>query len=123
MGIPLFGSSSSYDSVNDSNSQCTCRNTAVNFPNPNPFKFVIIKHTEVGDFLVIKIKYPDCTNYEGMKILVFRGIGIQDLYRQNSIDPHFSDNKRYHSPVARFEPSEWGWKAAITACKHWNNKE
>jgi len=63
------------------------------------------------------INYPDCNNYEGNKILVFEGIKYIKLYEQGSIDPHFSDNKKFHSPIARFEPTDKGWSMAVELCK------
>lgn len=79
---------------------------------PQPDNYTILRHVRVGSYLVVEIKYLDCTNYEGKKILVFKGITINDLYKQRLIDPHFSDNKEYYSPVARFEPTEEGWNLA-----------
>ena len=38
---------------------------------------------------------------------------LEDLINQKTIDPHFSDNYKYHSPVARFEPTEEGWEMGV----------
>lgn len=99
MGINLFASSSSFD---DSNTPVV----------PNPRNYRIITSISNAKYLLIAIEYPDCINYEGKKILVFEGIGLTDLLKQKYIDPHFSDNKQYHSPIARFEPTEKGWDYA-----------
>ena len=43
----------------------------------------------------------------------------EELIKQGKdvgIDPHFSDNKKYHSPIARFEPTDRGWEMALTLC-------
>lgn len=64
-------------------------------------------------YLLIKIVYPDCNNYEGIKILLFENCTLQDLLQQRLIDPHFSDNKSLHSPIARFEPILKGWFIAL----------
>ena len=32
-------------------------------PNPNPLNFEIIRIEQVGEHVVAKIKYPDCTNF------------------------------------------------------------
>ncbi len=78
-------------------------------PNPNPKNFEIIYGEQIGEYLIVKIKYPDCTNYEGIKILVYdRGTTFNDLIQQGSIDPHFSENKDFHSPIARFVPTAGG---------------
>lgn len=39
--------------------------------NPNKYKFKILQRVEFGKYLVVKINYPDCTNYTGDKILVY----------------------------------------------------
>jgi len=83
-------------------------------PNPNPSKYKILKKKIVGKFLVVEIAYDGCTNYEGKKILVFKDVSYQKLMEQQSIDPHFSENKDLISPIARFEPTKRGWKLAIS---------
>jgi len=39
--------------------------------NPDPERFTVQQVYKVLDYLVVGIKYPDCRNYEGRKILVF----------------------------------------------------
>jgi hypothetical protein len=70
----------------------------------------------IGNLLILEIEYPDCTNYEGRKLLVFENVTVNDLIKQRSIDPHFSENKKYISPIARFRPNEEGWKDAVSFC-------
>jgi len=82
-------------------------------PNPDPYNYVINKYDYVDEFLLVDITYPDCNNYEGRKIMVYENVVIDDLKKQVSIDPHFSSNKRFHSPIARFEPTTEGWSRAI----------
>lgn len=84
-----------------------------NLPNPNPSNYKIIRSKQVGKYLVIKIKYSDCTNYEGNKILIFRST-LEKLKKQKLIDPHFSENKNFISPIARFEPTFSGWINALS---------
>lgn len=81
-------------------------------PNPDPSNFRLQMHATYGEYLVMQINYPDCTNYEGDKILVFKGVTVSDLLEQGSIDPHFSNNPARHSPVARFAPTKLGWLMA-----------
>ena len=69
--------------------------------------------------LIVEIQYPDCINYEGKKILVFENVEYSDLMKQGSIDPHFSDNKKFKSPIARFSPTERGWQMAEVFCATW----
>jgi len=82
---------------------------------PRADKYTIIKTFEVGDHCVLELQYKKCTNYEGRKILVFKNIHLPELLERNSrlIDPHFSENTDYVSPVARFEPTEDGIEMAI----------
>jgi hypothetical protein len=80
---------------------------------PNPKNWEILKYIESGKHLLVKIKYPDCTNYEGKKILLYRNTTLNQLKKQGSIDPHFSNNKYFKSPFARFEPTEEGWNLGL----------
>lgn len=83
--------------------------------NPNPNKFKILKTEQVGKFLIAKIQYPDATNYEGVKVLVFEGVSDLLLRSSKKIDPHFCDGSHL-SPIARFEPTEKGWELAKRIC-------
>lgn len=109
MGAIKVFSSSSFDSQPSCN--CDKKDKQPN-SNPDPKKFSIKREYRKGDFLILKVNYHDCTNYEGNKILVFKGCTIVDLAQQGAIDPHFSDNERFISPVARFKPDEEGWRMA-----------
>jgi hypothetical protein len=84
----------------------------ISLPNPDPSRYEILQHTPIEGWLLIWIKYLDCTNYEGCKILVYEDTTIDQLRRQRLIDPHFSENPEYRSPVARFEPTPHGWSMA-----------
>lgn len=86
-------------------------------PNPDPGNYKIVQVQEIEQFLVIRLNYPDCTNYEGNKILVFRDVTLVDLMNQRLIDPHFFQDSKYKSPIARFVPTEEGWKMAQAFCK------
>lgn len=74
--------------------------------NPNPKKFKILKQIPYEGYFILEVQYPDCTNYEGRKIMVFDKFDIADA-EQNGLDPHFCDSK-HQSPIARFEPTEEG---------------
>lgn len=80
-------------------------------PNPKPNNYDIIRSIVINEYLVIEIKYPDCINFEGKKIMVYR-CELKDLVKQKLIDPHFSESKKYYSPIARFEPTNEGWDNA-----------
>lgn len=81
--------------------------------NPNPTNYKIIDYIEKNNYLLLKINYPDCKNYEGDKILLFKGIKLLDIINQKTIDPHFSDNKQIYHPIARFVPNNQGWDMAM----------
>jgi len=84
-------------------------------PNPDPKRWqlldIIRYNTTAAAAFAIKVKYLDCTNYEGVKVMVYEGkdFNAEEAYK-NGLDPHFS--KEHISPVARFEPTERGWKMA-----------
>lgn len=98
------------------------KNDYSQLPNPNPKNYTIEKHKQCGSSLVVKIKYHDCTNYEGIKILVFKKTDINQLLAQKLIDPHFCENKKFLSPIARFEPTNNGWDDAVWYAFYVNEK-
>ena len=85
--------------------------------NPDPKNFVIERAEMFGLHVVTEVVYPDCKNYEGRKILVFKGCTIAYLAKQEFLDPHFCHNSTHPSPFARFEPTEDGWYAARLCAK------
>ncbi len=79
-------------------------------PNPDPLRFTIERVKETGPYLAGLIHYPDCTNYEGRKIIVFEGLTETKLRSMKYLDPHFFEG----GPVmARFQPDESGWENAL----------
>lgn len=118
MGVSIGMSSSSFDTGSYSGKSCNCGcNCKSDCPNPNPMRYSIKRVQKEGDFLIIKINYPDCTTFEGNKILVYKGCTIVNLVEQGKIDPHFSENKDFLSPIARFRPDDEGWKMAESFVK------
>lgn len=84
--------------------------------NPNPHRFAPIRAEQVGPCAVALVHYPDCTNYEGHKILLFAYVEVyRALCARGVLDPHFTAES--WSPVARFEPTERGWALAIATAK------
>jgi hypothetical protein len=83
---------------------------------PDPDNFKIIEEYTIGDYLVLHVNYPNCTNYEGNKWMVYRtnGRSSQTILKvnQGKLDPHFSVN--YYSPIMRVHPRH-GVKAIIEA--------
>lgn len=86
-------------------------------PNPNPTRFKITAVRKIGTYLIALINYPDCKNYEGNKILIYQGLKIKELRAFKTIDPHFSNNIQYKSPIARFAPTKSGWRMAVRMCR------
>lgn len=82
---------------------------------PDPNKWHIVAHEQIGAFLVLKIRYPNCTNHEGNKILLYRGVTISDIQEWDYLDPHFLEG--CVSPIARFSPTDEGWQDAISFAK------
>lgn len=83
--------------------------------NPNPFRFTILDYmTHQGNTLV-KINYPDCTNYEGNKLLLIAR-NINEIRAWNKLDPHFIEG-RTNGMVARFEPTDFGWVLGMSALR------
>lgn len=78
---------------------------------PSMKNHVIEQVFEYGRFVVVRVCYPHCTNYEGKKILVFLDRTTKVLSAKY-LDPHFTEDVGGLSPFARFEPTERGWEAA-----------
>lgn len=125
MGISCFGNSSCKckETVKNPNSSCKCNSnkntiietTKVTFPNPNPNNYKIEKlilHLDKGYVLVL-INYPDCTNFEGNKILVYKNVDPSTIINAKFLDPHFCNNDEHPSPIARFIPTDEGWEMAL----------
>jgi hypothetical protein len=122
MGISMFGSSSTHDSSVDT-STCGCaeiRKAAAKQPDPRNFSVHQIK--EIGDYVVASVKYANCTNYEGRKILLYRALTWQNCRNMGVLDPHFSGHPTL-DPLARFEPTSAGWEMAIASAKVLKNKD
>lgn len=125
MGIRLFNvSCSKYDRKNDYNDPYGVigdigRNysDASLLPLPNPLKYEIKRSVSYGNFVLLEVLYPDCTNYEGRKIMLYKDVTLKGLIKQKHLDPHFAENKQFCSPIARFEPTEYGWRIGVKIMK------
>lgn len=117
MGLSLFRSTSG----------CSCpasipvnkaikKLPAVRNPNPNPKNFKIEGIYNIGEFTILQVLYPDCTNYEGKKILVFPALSSVELANMQTLDPHFCD-KHDKQLLARFVPTEQGLGLAKLFCQ------
>lgn len=85
--------------------------------NPDPYRFTIEQTLNVNDrYLIALVTYPDCTTFEGRKILVFAGVTEDQLRSVQVLDPHFTRRKDVIAPIARFIPTRRGWAAAHLLC-------
>lgn len=80
---------------------------------PIPSRFVIDEIEQVGMYVIATITYPNCTNFEGRKLVVFRDATVQEIKQLNTIDPHFYEDSKI---IARFAPTHDGYKMALKAC-------
>jgi hypothetical protein len=98
-------------------SSCSSSPYATKDSNPNPKVYKITRVFNFGKNLAILVTYPNCTNFEGNKILVYKNIhNLENLLKltKGELDPHFSKGT---SPFARFIPTEEGWNNAIKLCE------
>lgn len=132
MGISIFGNSSNQlDPAGSGYGHDEAHTDPKRLPNPDPHNYSIIKSETVGHALVVMIHYPDCTNFEGKKICVFR-CTLEQLMAQKGIDPHFCDDGTTQIPFqdedevtlivpyARFKPTKYGWEMAMHIAKKIN---
>lgn len=122
MGIPVGGSCNRYNFRDQpkcsrfGNQTCNRFRTSYtrgsNYapaPNPNPSRWEVLETYRTAKSCVLKVRYKDCTNYEGIKIMVYdQNITINE---NQDLDPHFC--KGALSPIARFKPTQKGWDLAI----------
>lgn len=80
-------------------------------PNPDPTKWDIVEAISYNNAYILLVRYFGCTNYEGLKVMVYRGKfpGVNTL-KNKSLDPHFQPGD--NSPIARFKPDIEGLKLA-----------
>lgn len=109
MGMRGPVSRSSYDFVDYRPTGNSGHGKTEKLPNPDPNNYKILRSLTFNNWVLLEVKYPDCTNYEGRKLLLFRNTTLDKIMSQKSLDPHFSNNVKFISPFARFEPSNDGW--------------
>lgn len=93
MGLNLFGSSAG-------RAECNCPAPV----DPNPKNFRVLQSHQRGRNIALMVNYPNCTNYEGDKILIYSNVNVEWAKSQTVIDPHFM--KGTHM-IARFRPDLW----------------
>ena len=85
--------------------RCSSSPYAVPNSNPNPNNFKILQESYSNGYLILWVEYPNCTNFEGKKILVYKNFDSSKtllFFNRGELDPHFS--KSGGSPIARFKP-------------------
>ena len=92
------------------------RSSAYKSTDPDPMNFKVMRTKRYGEYTMAHIRYPNCTNYEGNKVMVFYNIPIFTLKALTKLDPHFCEGD-CTSPIARFEPTGRGWAMARLFCK------
>ena len=92
-------------------------NNNVQAPNPDLEHYKIISIHHFYRAFILKVHYKNCTNYEGIKIILYKG-KCNPFMLQAPLDPHFTEfYSKFPKPFARFEPTEEGLNAAITLAK------
>ncbi len=95
MGLSLFGN---------------CSSTGAGpAPNPDPRRWELLGVWQADKAYVLHVRYLDCTNFEGRKVMVYRGRWL-GIAAGHFLDPHFTED--LSSPVARFRPDAEGWELA-----------
>lgn len=84
-----------------------------NNTSPDPSHYTITFIHTVGKYVIVQIHYPDCTNFEGKKILVYKDVDSVKLLGAKHLDPHFCDSEDCLSPIARFVPTPEGLRMAV----------
>lgn len=87
---------------------------------PDSKNYSVEEVEQVGDHVVLKVKYPNCAKctYEGNKVMVFLNVTLKDVVKWRRIDPHFRAPTQKlaseaPSPSARFPGNNDGWKDAL----------
>jgi hypothetical protein len=123
MGLKIGFSSSSYDNdrpIGGFSSSSYESPTKIEYINstPNPLEFEILEISNEGtNNLAVTVKYPSVSNYEGVKILIYKNLTEGEFRSFKSIDPHFCNNVKFKSPYVRFEPTQQGWEDALILLK------
>ena len=83
--------------------------------NPDPKRFKILSIWEVKEYTLAVVRYPNCTTYKGHKLLMYEGRIRETLSKLEELDPHVLEEGL--SPIARFAPTDAGFRVALQACE------
>ena len=86
-------------------------------PNPDPSRWELLNVWEFEHAYVLQVRYLDCTNFEGVKLMLYRGKAdrVALAHPWARLDPHFSTGPG--SPIARFKPDHDGLALALAVAK------
>ena len=95
-------------------------------PNPDPKNHRFNRVIEVNGRVIAFVRYPNCTNYEGTKVLVY-DMDLKSFWEEYGregkvLDPHFCPNSRLKL-MARFIPTINGWELARSLCESMSSRE
>lgn len=82
----------------------------VNNVNPDPKNFKILDSIFHEGYALLLVQYPNCTNYEGKKILLYDNTTEQQVRSWRTIDPHFGGKPG--NLIARLRPDRDGMAIA-----------
>ena len=84
-------------------------------PNPNKHRYEIVHVSYHGHMAIMFVRYPDCTTYNGNKVLVLEATD-KDVEKLVTLDPHFLGGQ--FSPIARFPGDPAGFAQAVAYAKY-----
>lgn len=87
--------------------------TSARLGEPQPHRFAIDRAVAIGHCVVAAVTYKDATEFNGLKVLVYRNVSLTQLRNASKLDPHFLEHSLWPKPFARFEPTEEGFTAAV----------
>lgn len=77
---------------------------------PIATRFRIVNMYSVNGHTLAHINYPNCTNFEGNKYILFKDTSIKEIEQMGEIDPHFQQGSNI---IARLEPTPMGWNLGV----------
>lgn len=86
---------------------------------PSPFKYTVEAHEIAGKHSIILARYPDCTTFNGFKLMLCRG--IEEPVFPDALDPHLLGGG--HRVIARFEPTHEGLRLARVCAEELSRPE
>lgn len=84
--------------------------------NPDPSNFRIEALVEQNGHCLLSVKYPNCTNFKGTKVLLVKATKKRILGLK-VLDPHFLEEGSNIEVLARFRPTKQGWELGLSVLK------